>query len=261
MRAHFKFNGIKSSNRNIVLKGYKPIFLPALNAEYEQVPGRHGSVEFNDNTRQDVVIEADIAILGGSKQEVMANARAAEYWLSQKGQLNFWDEPQRFYIGRIVNQIPLERTAAWGDVTLLFRCEPFAYFIKSMAEEIILDDEIPICEQITLDRATAVHQITGPTTIEVENNGAFELEPFIKIEGSFDNLAIGGLVINKALASDILYIDNELGEIYTKQLETRVNWMPYSSGGFLSLKHGINDVQISGNNMNFTLSYLSRERW
>lgn len=261
MRAHFKFNGIKSSNRNIVLKGYKPIFLPALNAEYEQVPGRHGSIEFNDNTRQDIVVETDIAILGDSKQEVMANARAVEHWLSQKGQLNFWDEPQRFYIGRIVNQIPLERTAVWGNVTLLFRCEPFAYFIKSMAEEIILDDKIPICEQITLDKATEVHQIAEPTVIQVENNGAFDLSPFMKIEGSFDNLAIDSLVINKKLENDTLFVDNENMLIYTKELETRVNWMPYSSGDFLRLKHGLNDVQISGNNLDFTLSYLSRERW
>ena len=118
MKAHFKFNGIKSSDKNIVLKKYKPIFLPALNVEYEQVPGRHGSIEFNDNTRQDIVVETDIAILGDSRQEVMANARAVEHWLSQKGQLSFWDEPKKFYIGRIVNQIPLERQAAWGNVTL-----------------------------------------------------------------------------------------------------------------------------------------------
>ena len=261
MKAHFKFNGIKSSDKNIVLKEYKPIFLPALNVEYEQVPGRHGSIEFNDNTRQDIVIEVDIAILGDSKTEVMVNARAVEHWLSQKGQLSFWDEPQRFYIGRIVNQIPLERTAVWGNVTLLFRCEPFAYFIKSMAEEIILDDEIPICEQITLDKATAVHQIIGPTTIEVENNGAFELKPFIKIEGSFTNLAIGSLVINNPLVNDTLYIDNENVLVYTIQAGSRVNWLPYVSGDVLRLAHGVNDVQISGTNLNFTLSYLSRERW
>lgn len=261
MGAYFKFNGIKSSDRNIVLKGYKPIFLPALNVEYEQVPGRNGSIEFNDNTRQDIVIEVDIAILGDSKQEVMANARAIEYWLSQKGQLSFWDEPQRFYIGRIVNQIPLERQVAWGDVTLLFRCEPFAYFIKSMAEEIILGDDIPICEQITLDRATAVHTITGPTTIQIENNGAFDLQPFMKIEGSFTNLAIGSLIINKPLQNDTLYIDNENVLVYTIEAGARVNWLPYVSGDVLRLKHGVNDVQISGTDLNFTLSYLSRERW
>lgn len=261
MKAHFKFNGIKSSDKNIVLKKYKPIFLPALNIEYEQVPGRHGSIEFNDNTRQDIVIEVDIAILGDSKTEVMVNARAVEHWLSQKGRLQFWDEPQRFYIGRIVNQIPLERTAVWGNVTLLFRCEPFAYLIKSMAEEIILDDEIPICEQITLDRATAVHTITGPTTIQVENNGAFKLSPHMKIEGSFNNLAIGTLVINMALNNGTLYIDNELQEVYTIEAGQRINKLQYCSGKFLELEHGINDVQISGNNLNFTLYYLSRERW
>lgn len=261
MKAHFKFNGIKSSDKNIVLKEYKPIFLPALNIEYEQVPGRHGSIEFNDNTRQDIVIEADIAILGDSKTEVMANARAVEHWLSQKGQLSFWDEPQRFYIGRIVNQIPLERTAVWGNVTLLFRCEPFAYLIKSMADEIVLNDDIPICEQITLDRATAVHTITGPAIIQVENNGAFDLQPFMKIEGSFTNLAIGSLIINKPLQNDTLYIDNENVLVYTIEAGTRVNWLPYVSGDVLRLAHGVNDVQISGTNLNFTLSYLSRERW
>lgn len=258
---YFVFNGIKSTDKNIVLLNYEPIFLPQRNIDYEFVSGRHGSIEYDDGTYQDIIIQAECSILGDSEEDVIVNARYARHWLSQKGQLSFWDEPQRFYIGRIVNQIPLERQVMWGNVNLLFRCEPFAYFFKTMSEEIILDDNIPICEQITLDRATAIHQITGPTVIQVENNGAIELAPFMKIEGSFDNLAIDSLVINKKLENDTLYIDNENMLIYTKELETRVNWMPYASGDFLRLKHGLNDVRINGSNLNFSLSYLSRERW
>jgi len=258
---YFKFNGIKSSDKNIVLKEYKPIFLPALNVEYEQVPGRHGSIEFNDNTRQDIVIEVDIAILGDSKTEVMVNARAIEHWLSQKGQLSFWDEPKKFYIGRIVNQIPLERQAAWGEATLLFRCEPFAYFVNTPDESFVLDDKIPICEQITAQNATATHEITEPTIIEVKNNGVFDVQPYMKIEGSFGNLAIDNLIINKPLNNDTLYIDNEKMLIYTKDLTTKVNWLPSCSGDFLKLDHGINEIQISGSNLNITLMYLSIERW
>jgi len=49
--------------------------------------------------------------------------------------------------------------------------------------------------------------------------------------------------------------------VYTIQAGSRVNWLPYVSGDVLRLAHGVNDVQISGTNLNFTLSYLSRERW
>ena len=55
----------------------------------------------------------------------------------------------------------------YEEMSLLFRCEPFAYFIKSMADKIVLNDDIPIWEQITLDRATAVHTITGPAIIRL----------------------------------------------------------------------------------------------
>lgn len=261
MKPYFKFRGTKSTDMNILLRGWTPIFLPEKNIRFEDVPGRNGSVSFDDETRRDIIIQVDCTILGKTREEVRANARQAEYWLSRKGQLSFWNEPQRFYIGQVVNQVPLMKYIKYEEMSLLFRCEPFAYFIKSMAEEIILDDEIPICEQITLDKATAVHQIIGPTTIEVENNGAFDLQPFMKIEGSFTNLAIGSLVINNPLVNDTLYIDNENVLVYTIQAGSRVNWLPYVSGDVLRLAHGVNDVQISGTNLNFTLSYLSRERW
>lgn len=261
MAAYFKFNNIKSSDRNIVLKGYTPIFLPELNSTYEEIPGRHGSVEFNDNTRKDIVIEVEIAILGKNRRDILVNARAVEHWLSQKGTLSFWDEPQRFYVGRIVNQIPLERTIGWGNVNLLFRCEPFAYFIRTMAEDVTWYDDVPWTEQITWEKCTGRHEVTGNTTIQVNNRGAFELSPFIRIDGSFDSLAIDGLVINKQLKDDSLYIDNEKEVIYTKDGNNRVSWMPYTSGDFMKLDVGVNDIQISGKNMDFTLMYLSRERW
>jgi len=261
MKPYFKFRGTKSTDMNILLRGWTPIFLPEKNIRFEDVPGRNGSVSFDDETRRDIIIQVDCTILGKTREEVRANARQAEYWLSRKGQLSFWNEPQRFYIGQVVNQVPLMKYIKYEEMSLLFRCEPFAYFIKSMADEIVLNDDIPICEQITLDRTTAVHTITGPTTIQVENNGAFKLSPHMKIEGSFNNLAIGTLVINMALNNGTLYIDNELQEVYTIEAGQRINKLQYCSGKFLELEHGINDVQISGNNLNFTLYYLSRERW
>lgn len=261
MKPYFKFRGTKSTDMNILLRGWTPIFLPEKNIRFEDVPGRNGSVSFDDETRRDIIIQVDCTILGKTREEVRANARQAEYWLSRKGQLSFWNEPQRFYIGQVVNQVPLMKYIKYEEMSLLFRCEPFAYFIKSMADEIVLNDDIPICEQITLDRTTAVHTITGATTIQVENNGAFKLSPHMKIEGSFNNLAIGTLVINMALNNGTLYIDNELQEVYTIEAGQRINKLQYCSGKFLELEHGINDVQISGNNLNFTLYYLSRERW
>ena len=257
----FIFNGVKSTDKNIVLVDYERIFLPERNIEHEFIPGRHGAVEFDDRTYQDIVFEAELAIMGESEQDVIVNARAAEHWLSQKGQLTFWDEPQRFYMGRIVNQVPMTQQVKWGDIRALFRCEPFAYFIRTMAEDVTWYDDVPWTEQITWEKCTGRHKITGNTTIQVNNRGAFELSPFIRIDGSFDTLAIDGLVINKQLKDDSLYIDNEKEVIYTKDGNNRVNWMSYTSGDFMKLDVGANDVQISGKNMDFTLMYLSRERW
>lgn len=259
--SYFVFNGIKSDDMNVSLKSYEFILMPKRRIEHEDIPGRHGSVEFDDGTYEDILINAETTIKGANPRDMIVKARNIERWLSKKGSLSFWDEPQRFYVGRIDNQVPLERVSQLGVVNIIFRCEPFAYFIRTMAEDVTWYDDVPWTEQITWEKCTGRHEITGNTTIQVNNRGAFELSPFIRIDGSFDTLAIDELVINKQLKDDSLYIDNEKEVIYTMQGNNRVNWMSYTSGDFMKLDIGTNDVQISGKNMDFTLMYLSRERW
>lgn len=258
---YFVFKGVKSTDKSIVLKRYENIFMPKKRVSYTEIQGRHGSIEFDYGTYEDIIMEVEAAVLGDNEYEVIANARAAERWLSERGQLFFWNEPQRFYIGRIVNQVPLTEQVKWGDILLLFRLEPFAYFFKGLNEPIILDDRIPLCEHIQIGKCTGVHKVGGPTTIEVENEGAFPLGPYMKIEGSFKRLIIGNLVINRPLENGVLYIDNENMVIYEKKLGNRINYMPYTSGEWMDLDVGTNKVDIAGDNLNFTLSYLSRERW
>lgn len=258
---YFIFNGVKSTDKNVVLKSYRPIFLPQRNVDYESIPGRHGSLEFDDGTYQDIVIEAECAILGSDELEVMSNAYLAKLWLSQKGWLSFWDDPQRLYIGRIMNQIPLDQQTAWGDVRLLFRCEPFAYKINSPQAGFVPSLSIPIAEQITAENASGSFTITSPRTIEIANNGAFETEPYFRIEGSFTTLALGDLIINRPLSSGVLYVDNENIEVYTIEAGSRVNYLPQTSGKPIKLVPGNNTININGTNLNFTLYYLVIERW
>lgn len=258
---YFVFNGIKSTDKNVVLINYRPIFLPQRNTEYELIPGKSGSIEFDSGTYQDIIIEAECAILGENEQEVMTNAYEAKKWLSPKGWLSFWDDPQRFYIGRIANQIPLEQQVKWGNIRLLFRCQPFAYKVISPAAGFIPDLFIPFAEQITVDNATGSHTITGPGAIQINNNGVFETEPYFRIDGSFTTLALGDLIINRALSAGTLYIDNEKMEVYTIEAGSRVNYLPQTSGKPIKLAPGNNTININGTGLNFTLRYLLIERW
>lgn len=260
---YFEFCGEKSSDKNLELLGYNVDLLPERNVEYIEIPKRDGSIRFDDNTYKDRIVEVEAAVLGENETDLLINARAIERWLSQHGRLSFWNEKQRFYVGSLVNQVPLDQQVKWGYLQLMFRCEPYAYFIKTMEEGVTWQDDIPWTEQITWSNASAVHDIKGPTTITITNDGAFPLKPDIKIEGSFKKLYIGGMVINKPLQDGVLYIDNENMLIYSIVNGTRVNYLPYTTGSlsFMSLDVGDNEVEINGEELNIKLAYLSRVRW
>jgi predicted phage tail component-like protein len=124
---YFKFNNVKSTDKDIVLIDYKPIFLPANDRRFVQIPGRDGSIQAGTNAKKDVILDCKVAILGNSEEDVLYRVCLANTWLAKRGKLEFWDQPGRYYIGEVVGEVSMESQITWNTFGLQFRCEPVKY--------------------------------------------------------------------------------------------------------------------------------------
>lgn len=136
MGDYFIFNGTKSTDKGIVLKEYRPIFLANNRINYKEIPGRDGSLEGPNAGKQDVIIRCTVAIIGDN---IIQAAEAANDWLDQKGELKFYDMEDKYYIGRVTGEVVMKNQEAWGDFELNFRCSP--YKISTTEKTVNLGDQ------------------------------------------------------------------------------------------------------------------------
>lgn len=103
---------------------HDPLF-PKLRSRLLSIPGRDGTYDFGAQNHDDRTIKlACDSMRGLTRQEL----REVAALLTQKGRLVLWDEPDKYYIGRIYREEQLKYIGMAGhEFTLTFTCEPFAY--------------------------------------------------------------------------------------------------------------------------------------
>ncbi|HBC94390.1 MAG TPA: hypothetical protein DCZ10_16195 [Pelotomaculum sp.] len=142
----FTFNGSTSTDKGLKVLAVRRWLLPAPNDSYIQISGRQGSLLY-PRERQDGTIEIDCAVVDSTRQNLRIKARQITAWLSTKerSQLLISDEPDKYYMGKLSQEVPLESEPLFteiGEFTLFFRCEPLA-----LGEEVIAyftDDSVAI---------------------------------------------------------------------------------------------------------------------
>ncbi len=109
----------------IVMGTPRDCLMPALRERKVEIPNRDGKYDYGANTYEERIVEVRAT---SSRDLTRQELRELAYILSKKSRFCFWDEPEKYYIGRIYDATALERvTVARASVVLSFTCEPFAY--------------------------------------------------------------------------------------------------------------------------------------
>lgn len=220
----FSFAGEHSSNYGLVMKSRKRPILPKRRIVREELPNRHGSIDFEVDTFEDRIIEVDCSFVENSIQNIRQKARQLAGWLNKTGDLIFDDEPNIKYIGKISNQIDLTTTARVGRFTLIFLCEPFAYGVSQNAIQFTT------------------------STFNIENKGTWESFPTLIITANSSQVSLTNqhtaeqFVINGLSTGDVIEIDNKNMIVKINN----INGLNKFSGDFIKLLPGINSIQVSG---------------
>lgn len=187
MDDYFVFDGVKSTDKDIVLLDYRPLLLPQNKRVFVDIPGRDGSIVTGSDAKNDIEILANCAVVGENEADMLEKVRQAKPWLFKRGKLSFWDEPGRYYVGEVIRQTPITRKISWGEFDLYFRCEPIAYG-QQVTEELT---------GATLVNA-GTYEATGIITVEIGGAASFlrvglvETGEFIYLEDAF---ALGDVVV------------------------------------------------------------------
>lgn len=238
MDDYFIFNGIKSTDKNIYLIDYNPIFLSDSKNNFINLPGRVGSIESKSKGLNDIIINCESSILGEGN-ELIKNIENANHWLSKRSKLKFWNMIDKHYIGRLVEVIDVEDKNQWGLFNLQFRCYP-----------------LKISEN-----KTAIQDIAGKTII---NQGTYETtgKIIVNIDKDVDHLKV-----DLQNTGEFIYLEDDfkeddeilidLEDEYVKKNGNLIMDKLYLESDFFDIPVGEFEIKLSSGKG--TLEY--RERW
>ena len=136
----------------------KDVLIPGLRSRKQQIPQRHGAYDYG----AEYYDERSIGIRCVTTRILTrADTREIAYALSKKAELRTWNEPDKYYIGRIYQAPDLEQLRTIGNrFPLIFICDPFAYGETKT-------EQMPSLVYLPKYRGTAA----TPTYIVIENIG------------------------------------------------------------------------------------------
>lgn len=105
------------------------LLLPEIRPRKITIPLRHGEYDYGAKYYKERPLTLNcVTTQAETEGEFRAFAREIAYVLSKKDQIRIWNEPDKYYVGRIEKEITLTQLRDVGNVfTLDFTCEPFAY--------------------------------------------------------------------------------------------------------------------------------------
>jgi len=252
MIGSFNFNTVESSYYSLVCKSVKRPLLPAVKVKRIELPGTSGAYDFPGNEYSLRTVTMKIAYIGTSYQELRSRARSIAAWLSTStwAKLILNDEPDKYYLARVTNDIDLDSLWESGTADVVFDCQPFAYAVTDQEPSFIIS-------------GTTVCNFTNPGTRVINNNSPQGSKFKIEVAGTFTDMALtinGKSLIYGEPINGFLVIDN----IEMTAFLGSTNKFSVLSGAidtFLSINAGANALTIGGTTLNVTMTVKYTPLW
>ena len=223
------WNGKDSRDiKELIISELPPISKPNMRAKETVIDGVDGSII------EELGYESyDKTIAIGLKSGADID-KVIEYFTGS-GEITFSNEPDRYYIARIIVGINLARLLRYRVATVTFRVQPFKY-----------------------NRVEVARQATDRTSMIVENLGNHTSKPIITIKGSGTvNLTLNGNAICSytfPTGEDTVVLDSEKQDAYLNGTLKNRNM----SGDFPIFQKGNNTVSWSGTVTSISITKYSR---
>lgn len=121
----FQFGGVDMLAVYGVRAVAHDVLVPRMRPRLLSIPGRDGSYDFGTGAYEDRLVRIACDSRKALSRQTL---RELALLLSRKGRLVLWDEPEKYYVGRLYDDTALRYIGRIGhEFDLTFVCEPFAY--------------------------------------------------------------------------------------------------------------------------------------
>ena len=169
MARGFTFCGTRSVDFGLYFVSTDRQLLPVKRKNELMIAGRDGMYDQGGTTYDMRLLTVDCSFAADTIDDIPGRARRISAWLSQRGELEFDDEPGVFYTAEVVDGVSLTRAMRVGRFTLTFRCAPLAHSVERQADGILTanGDEITVAVSGTAETPCRIILTNiGETTIE-----------------------------------------------------------------------------------------------
>ncbi len=133
--AHMMFNGISSSDLHFDFASPRIPLLPFKRPTIVSVAGRHGTVDFDNDSYEPRIIQVDCLIHADTQDELNGYMTVAAKWLSGSGYLIFDHDTSKRWWGKVYDVVDLDyRIPLYHYFTVTFDCRPFAEDVTETTE-------------------------------------------------------------------------------------------------------------------------------
>lgn len=275
MIGSFEYNGIKSIIYKLACRSIHRPVLPSIRPRMTQIYGKSGVIDYGGGDYETRQIVMHIAFIGKSFIELRSRAREIAKWLSSGAwaKLTINDEPDKYYLARVLTSINLETMQRLGQADITFECQPFACMAVDTGADPTWDEaDFPWMTEIPWDMVESYQfAATGSTNYTFHNPGTQEIgcnspqgsKLDIVITGSWNTLEVsmnGRTLEYTEAGSGMLVIDNV-------EMEAKldgVNKLSKIDGDidtFLSLVPGGNTIEIDGAVIDVTVTIDFTPMW
>lgn len=272
----FEFNGVDSSDFDIFCKSVNRPLLPEQRPKMLRIQGKSGVFDFGGGTYETREVVLHITYAGSSHEQFRSKLRDIAGWLASPtwARLCMGDEPDKFYLARIVDEVGLKSLLAVGEADITFTCQPFAYQIfdtGAIGDPTWNEADFPwvvsipwIVEYDFTATGMRSFDFDNPGTVTIDKNSPQGSKSQIKVVGDWTTLELTlngkALAYTEAAVAGELIIDN----VYLEVTIDGDNGLEYVEGdldSFLPIIPGENSIEVDGTGLDVTVTIDFTPAW
>jgi phage-related protein len=174
--------------------------------------------------------------------------------------LTYDDETPVYYLARVTNKIDLEtQIIRVKKFTVQFKCRPYAYSAVTSNEQIEFGKGLMCGYGYRFDMVPTVYNIISNATKSIYNPGTW-VKPVIRVVGTCSSISFavnGKTLAYGAAVNGQIDIDCYKQEAYKDGVSSQANNVLNNvSGDWLEMINGDNTLQISGTDLNCTVTFI-----
>lgn len=225
------FKNIDSRNvKGLIISELPPVTKPKMRVRIDTIDGKDGSETVN------LGFEAytKTVKIGLTKGYDIDNIIA---WLHGEGDIQFSNEPDKFYRVKVYDKIDFERLLRFKTADIKFYAQPFKY---------------------SATERTKILNVTGLSTAEIRNAGNYFSKPMVTFTGTGTiNIFVNGVkkcTLKDLGADESITLDADKQEAYSGSILKNRKM----DGEFITFEVGKNTITWTGDLTTIAVTYYSR---